>query len=573
MDNKYYVRSNLANSIFNIQAYQYPSQNVRRINLKKSAKILAGITFIACYIILDISKVAEADQTLSCCVIKHFRNTKFPRSITSVRNKAEVLKLTLYCFAVQMKLMVWQPTVSSMTGVEKYKDTSSPESILGLDGVDELMEHLFDDERSTRAAGAAARRSDMMYTTHASRASSSSSSSSFTAPPNRPDHPQLQPRPFHPLYNGPTKVLIDINLGTVQWKPHDHDLQEEYLWLFSSQSQLSRRPRSYTGEGASSRYPTTTGHHAQLSSHQHQQHQLNWSNSIAIGESSLTDAKIRINLNTRNRFSSPNSTKRSIDDTAEDFKSDPRGSGRFSNTTYASATAAAAASSYCAIGDDSSSSKRRRVSSSKESQIRNKEWQQRYEELIAYKAKYGNCLVPYNWPQNKQLANWVKRQRYQYNQMNQFHMHTTLTPKRIDLLNSIGFTWNSHEASWEEKYHLLLQFHQHHGHSNVPPNYNQNRDGLATWVKYQRRLYKILMGKKGGGGEDGDEEEEDEQAIDDDRKRPHQQRQQPPSSSSSQGPPATLTKDRLQKLMNLDFNFDPCDRLNKQKQKKQKTNR
>jgi len=38
-------------------------------------------------------------------------------------------------------------------------------------------------------------------------------------------------------------------------------------------------------------------------------------------------------------------------------------------------------------------------------------WEIRYQELIAYKAQNGNCLVPFGYKKNAQLANWISTQR------------------------------------------------------------------------------------------------------------------------------------------------------------------
>ena len=38
-------------------------------------------------------------------------------------------------------------------------------------------------------------------------------------------------------------------------------------------------------------------------------------------------------------------------------------------------------------------------------------WEDRWHELLEYKKKHGNCVVPSNYKANPQLALWVKRQR------------------------------------------------------------------------------------------------------------------------------------------------------------------
>ena len=444
---------------------------------------------------------------------------------------------------------------------------SSPDS-RALDEVDDIIEDFLDSDRITTTSRSSHVVESVDSTASARRASSSSVAAT-SLPTYNPHDPRLQPRPFNPLLDGPTRVMNGINLGTIRWQPPRGDtLQDEFLRMFSPSSREPNYSTSLAMDpGLSSSGESNPSHHYRL------QHDFDYSNFSPGGiESSLTDTKIHVNLNARSLLST--SRKRRIHGASSEDDSKYTAANEDSKISSDPFLSSAVSS---AIGFSSGSNdkqahpivRRRRSSSTKESQIRNKEWNLRYEELITYKATYGDCLVPYNWPQNKQLANWVKRQRYQYNQMKQFNQHTTLTEKRIDMLNSIGFTWNSHDASWEDKYKLLLVFHREHGHVNVPPNYNQNRCGLATWVKYQRRLYKILMSKKDNGddndngsasGDDGSLDDRDTTVSGSSNKRP--------SSAMAPAPAPTLTKDRLQKLKNLGFNFDPCDRLKKNKKQK-----
>jgi hypothetical protein len=88
----------------------------------------------------------------------------------------------------------------------------------------------------------------------------------------------------------------------------------------------------------------------------------------------------------------------------------------------------------------------------------------------------------------------VKRQRYQYKLKADGQM-STMTDERITLLENIGFIWDSHAAAWAEKLYELKDFHRERGHCNVPSTYPENPQ-LATWVKCQRRQYKLLRDGK-----------------------------------------------------------------------------
>jgi hypothetical protein len=103
------------------------------------------------------------------------------------------------------------------------------------------------------------------------------------------------------------------------------------------------------------------------------------------------------------------------------------------------------------------------------------QWQEKFDELYSYYQKHGHCSVPHTFPPNPALARWVKRQRYQYKLMTS-GQQSTMTRERVKALEDIGFVWDSHG--------------QAHGDCNVPSNYPPNPQ-LATWVKCQRRQYKL----------------------------------------------------------------------------------
>ena len=70
----------------------------------------------------------------------------------------------------------------------------------------------------------------------------------------------------------------------------------------------------------------------------------------------------------------------------------------------------------------------------------NNKWQERYEELIEFKQKYGHCDVPRKNDENKKLATWVNSQRYFYRNV-QSGKQSYITEERIELLKKIGFRW------------------------------------------------------------------------------------------------------------------------------------
>lgn len=118
------------------------------------------------------------------------------------------------------------------------------------------------------------------------------------------------------------------------------------------------------------------------------------------------------------------------------------------------------------------------------------QWSTMFDALCEYNKKYGNCMVPYTYAENRALARWVKRQRYQYKLWKE-GQPSTMTPDRARALSNIGFCWDSQTSCWMERLEELKQFKEENGHCNVPSQYPENPQ-LATWIKCQRRQYKLL---------------------------------------------------------------------------------
>jgi len=122
------------------------------------------------------------------------------------------------------------------------------------------------------------------------------------------------------------------------------------------------------------------------------------------------------------------------------------------------------------------------------------QWTEKFEELLQFRKERGHCCVPHTFDENPSLARWVKRQRYQY-KLKAEGKPSTMTDERIVALEQAGFVWDSHGAAWLERWQELVQFQQEFGHANVPSNHPQNPQ-LATWVKCQRRQYKLFWDGK-----------------------------------------------------------------------------
>ena len=71
---------------------------------------------------------------------------------------------------------------------------------------------------------------------------------------------------------------------------------------------------------------------------------------------------------------------------------------------------------------------------------------------------------------------------------------SSISARRIALLNEIGFSWNAQETAWEKHVLCLMKFKEQYGHCNVPVD-NTEYPKLGFWVKEQRRHYGLM--KKG----------------------------------------------------------------------------
>lgn len=115
-------------------------------------------------------------------------------------------------------------------------------------------------------------------------------------------------------------------------------------------------------------------------------------------------------------------------------------------------------------------------------------WTEKFEELLRFREENGHCLVPNCHPENPALAQWTKRQRYQY-KLKQDGKRSTITDERVRALDEAGFVWDSHKAVWAERLEELKDFKKQFKHCNVPSRYKPNHQ-LAIWVKRQRRQWK-----------------------------------------------------------------------------------
>jgi hypothetical protein len=118
-------------------------------------------------------------------------------------------------------------------------------------------------------------------------------------------------------------------------------------------------------------------------------------------------------------------------------------------------------------------------------------WEDRLSELACYCKIHGHCNVPSRYSENSKLAQWVGNQRKQY----RLHLEgktSSMTPFRVQELESVGFEWGFCVIAWEDRLSELADYRTIHGHCNVPQNYNENPK-LGKWVTAQKFQYRLLV--------------------------------------------------------------------------------
>ncbi len=109
-------------------------------------------------------------------------------------------------------------------------------------------------------------------------------------------------------------------------------------------------------------------------------------------------------------------------------------------------------------------------------------WECKFNELLAFKEKFGHCNVSKGIRGYKPLADWVIKQRKDFK-----NKEKKLDATKINKLNRIGFNWSIvTRVSWDYRYNELKEFKMKYGHCRVPQRWKEN-PALANWVSIQRR--------------------------------------------------------------------------------------
>ena len=115
-------------------------------------------------------------------------------------------------------------------------------------------------------------------------------------------------------------------------------------------------------------------------------------------------------------------------------------------------------------------------------------WEERFQQLVAFKELKGHCNVPQHWSENKTLGKWVNSQRKSYSEK-----PSCLTQERIQKLEALGFCWKVRDRffdkDWEGHVSALETYKQRQGDCNVPHLWPED-PLLSKWVVRVREEYR-----------------------------------------------------------------------------------
>jgi superfamily II DNA or RNA helicase len=119
-------------------------------------------------------------------------------------------------------------------------------------------------------------------------------------------------------------------------------------------------------------------------------------------------------------------------------------------------------------------------------------WEQAFEALTKFHKREGHCIVPQKHIEDGlHLGAWVCSQRKKKEELSSNSSEETgnlsLTPQRINRLDSLGFYWDPIGSIWEKAFESLVKFQKREGHCIVPQKHLEDGLHLGYWVSSQRK--------------------------------------------------------------------------------------
>jgi len=123
------------------------------------------------------------------------------------------------------------------------------------------------------------------------------------------------------------------------------------------------------------------------------------------------------------------------------------------------------------------------------------QWGDYFELLSKYKKAHGDCFVPSNClVDGCDLNSWTGTQRQEYRKF-QDGLPSSMTPERIEQLESIEFSWKYPPVptEWTAMLDLLRKFKDVTGHCRPAPIESYQGANLGFWAHVQRQEYRKLQ--------------------------------------------------------------------------------
>ena len=106
------------------------------------------------------------------------------------------------------------------------------------------------------------------------------------------------------------------------------------------------------------------------------------------------------------------------------------------------------------------------------------QWEQNFTALQKFRKREGHCRVVSGREEDGlKLGSWVRLQRA---------IKDSLTPNRLNRLNSLGLSWDPIAEYWEQNFAALQKFHKREGHCRVVSVHKVDGLKLGEWVIRQR---------------------------------------------------------------------------------------
>lgn len=114
--------------------------------------------------------------------------------------------------------------------------------------------------------------------------------------------------------------------------------------------------------------------------------------------------------------------------------------------------------------------------------VLDEEFEEKIQELLEYKAEYGDLLIPRRYAENPKLANWVHRIRNSKDK-------ALLSEYKLNKLNEIGFVWSIEDYNWNLKFKELSNYYKEINYKGGKIE-KYSKKSLGDWSNRQRVAYR-----------------------------------------------------------------------------------